>query len=237
MKKMFTLTLAVLVALVFAGPAMATILGPENVNTNTNVNTPVNTNTNVNTNVNTPTAISGSVSGAVSGSKSEADSKSKSSASSSNDGVKFEAPIIPGFAAAPGLTSVGTYACLGSLSFGLSGPMAGASFGITKIDKGCEHARDAVILMGWGYPTAALILLSKNDDTAAALKQDPKAQTMLKSSVPTKVGLAVGPSQDGAPQIAPATLEEAPQRDAGLVCKDRELRVRAGNGSYFCRPN
>jgi hypothetical protein len=140
--------------------------------------------TNVNTNINTQGQQQGQGQGQQQGQIQGQGQGQKQEAN--NDGnrqdVKFEAPLIPGFAAAPGLTSVGTYACLGSLSFGLSGPMAGASFGITKVDKGCEHARDAVILMGWGYPTAALILLSQNEDTAAALKADPKAHAFLKTS-------------------------------------------------------
>lgn len=92
--------------------------------------------------------------------------------------VKIKAePLIPGSAPSPGLTSVGTYACLGSISFGLSGPLAGASFGITKVDKGCEHARDAVILMQWGYKEAALKLLTMNEDTALAVNGPATVKT------------------------------------------------------------
>jgi hypothetical protein len=90
--------------------------------------------------------------------------------------IKAE-PLIPGSAPSPGLTSVGTYACLGSISFGLSGPLAGASFGITKVDKGCEHARDAVILMQWGYKEAALKLLTMNEDTALAVNGPATVKT------------------------------------------------------------
>lgn len=132
-----------------------------------------------------------------------------------NDGnhqsVKFESSLIPGVAVAPGLSSVGTYACLGSVSFGLSGPMAGASFGITKVDKGCEHARDAVIVMGWGYPVAAMILLSKNSDTADALMRDPKAQALLKTAT-GPVDTTIPDLKLNTPLGEPAPAVEAPKK-------------------------
>lgn len=60
---------------------------------------------------------------------------------------------------APSLTAAGTGVCLGSVSIGLSGPMAGASFGITKVDKGCEQRSGAALLYNMGYAQAALRVL------------------------------------------------------------------------------
>lgn len=113
--------------------------------------------------------------------------------------VKIKAePLIPGSAPSPGLTSVGTYACLGSISFGLSGPLAGASFGITKVDKGCEHARDAVILMQWGYKEAALKLLTMNEDTALAVNGPATVKTSAVQAPAGAVPLAQVTGQDKA---------------------------------------
>jgi hypothetical protein len=111
--------------------------------------------------------------------------------------IKAE-PLIPGSAPSPGLTSVGTYACLGSVSFGLSGPLAGASFGITKVDKGCEHARDAVILMQWGYKEAALKLLTMNEDTYLAVNGPATVKTSAVVAPAGAVPLASVTGQDQA---------------------------------------
>lgn len=119
--------------------------------------------------------------------------------------VKIKAePLIPGSAPSPGLTSVGTYACLGSISFGLSGPLAGASFGITKVDKGCEHARDAVILMQWGYKEAALKLLTMNEDTALAVNGPATVKTSAVQAPAGAVPLAQVTGQDKAQETTSA---------------------------------
>lgn len=119
--------------------------------------------------------------------------------------VKIKAePLIPGSAPSPGLTSVGTYACLGSISFGLSGPLAGASFGITKVDKGCEHARDAVILMQWGYKEAALKLLTMNEDTALAVNGPATVKTSAVQAPAGAVPLAQVTGQDQAQETTSA---------------------------------
>lgn len=71
--------------------------------------------------------------------------------------------------AAPALTSAGTGVCLGSVSIGLSGPMAGASFGITKVDKGCERRSGAALLYQMGYRDAALRLLMLDSEVHDAV--------------------------------------------------------------------
>jgi hypothetical protein len=173
--------------------------------------------------------------GQLQGQKQSADNKGN------EQNVKFESSLIPGVAVAPGLTSVGTYACLGSLSFGLSGPMAGASFGITKKDLGCEHARDAVILMGWGYPQAAMILLGMNEDTAKALARDTKAQALLKTTAVTpadttipdlKLNTPLGePKKSGAPTSEPSNFGKRTSLDIpAAMAATMAARVAAVQG-------
>lgn len=83
------------------------------------------------------------------------------------EGTRFDryAPSV----AAPALTAAGTGVCLGSVSIGLSGPMAGASFGITKVDKGCERRSGAALLYQMGYKDAAIRLLSNDPEIKEAL--------------------------------------------------------------------
>ena len=83
--------------------------------------------------------------------------------------TKFEAPTPVGLAIAPGLTAGGTGVCLGSVSIGASGPFAGLSFGITKVDKGCERRSGAVILWQMGFRDAAVRLLANDDEIRKAL--------------------------------------------------------------------
>lgn len=78
----------------------------------------------------------------------------------------------PGIAA-PSLTAAGTGVCLGSVSVGLTGPMAGATFGITKVDHGCELRSNAALLYQMGYRDAAVRLLMKNDDVRDAMGGEP----------------------------------------------------------------
>lgn len=100
------------------------------------------------------------------------------------EGTKFDRYAPP--VAAPGLTAAGTGVCLGSVSIGLSGPMAGASFGITKVDKGCEQRSAAALLYQMGYKDAAVRLLMKNDDVREAMGTDaPKtAKVAIQASAP-----------------------------------------------------
>ena len=83
------------------------------------------------------------------------------------EGTSFDryAPTV----VAPGLTAAGTGVCLGSVAIGLSGPMAGLSFGITKVDKGCEQRSASALLWQYGYKDAAVRLLMNNDDVKAAM--------------------------------------------------------------------
>lgn len=99
-----------------------------------------------------------------------------------NQSVKVETPHQAPAVLAPALTSAGTGVCLGSVSIGLSGPMAGASFGITKVDKGCEQRSAAALLYQMGYKDAAVRLLMKNDDVREAMGAD--APVVKTSAIP-----------------------------------------------------
>lgn len=109
--------------------------------------------------------------------------------------VKTDAPMIPGVALAPGLTSGGTQVCLGSFSVGLSGPMAGVAFGKTVVDKGCEDRQNAILLFNMGFRTEALHLLMQGNERvralfpavgavkAATMPDEPMAQVEARSDV------------------------------------------------------
>ena len=83
------------------------------------------------------------------------------------EGTRFDRYAPP--VSAPALTAAGTGVCLGSVSIGLSGPMAGASFGITKVDKGCERRSGAALLYQMGFRDAAIRLLSNDSEIKEAL--------------------------------------------------------------------
>lgn len=70
---------------------------------------------------------------------------------------------------APALTSAGTGVCLGSISGGVSVMGAGASLGMTKVDKGCERRSGAALLYQMGYRDAALKLLMNDDEIREAM--------------------------------------------------------------------
>ena len=64
----------------------------------------------------------------------------------------------------------------GTMSIGASGPMAGLSFGITKVDKGCERRSGAALLYQMGYSEAAIKLLSNDPEIREALGLPPQAK-------------------------------------------------------------
>jgi hypothetical protein len=111
---------------------------------------------------------------------------------------------IPATVVAPGLTAAGTGVCLGSVSIGISGPMAGASFGITKVDQGCELRSNAALLYQMGYKDAAVRLLMKNDDVKNALG----AEAPVAAKTAAVPGAAVTVAQEQVQPIA-LTIPEA----------------------------
>lgn len=133
----------------------------------TNVNT--NLNSNVNTNVQGQQQgqhqSQGQVQGQGQGQKQSADNKGVSQS------VKFESPMIPGVAVAPGLAAGGSQVCLGSFSVGLSGPMAGVAFGKTVQDKGCEKRQLFILLHNIGDPRAKAVLDALYEDAMGAEKK------------------------------------------------------------------
>lgn len=96
------------------------------------------------------------------------------SQSVSIEGTRFDryAPAV----VAPGLTSAGTGVCLGSVSFGLSGPMVGATVGFTKVDKGCERRSNAALLYQFGMRDAALRMLMNDDEVREAVEGKPEGK-------------------------------------------------------------
>lgn len=151
---------------------------------------------------------------------------------SPSQNVKIKAePLIPSSTAAPGLTSVGTYACLGSLSFALNGPLAGAGFGLTKQDIPCNHARDASLLITWAAQfnrpellQAGLELIAMNEDTGKVLAKVGAVKTAA-SEVPV-----VAQAPAGAVPLAQVTGQDKAQETTSACGKGMVVTP-----SGFCR--
>ena len=211
MKRMGWMAVVAVVALIALGavttaPAWALEINDHsNHSTNTQVNTQttVNTNTNVNTNVQSQGQQQGQAQqqGQIQGQG----QKQQANNEGNHQSTKIEAQMPVGIAIAPGLTAAGTGVCLGSVSIGLSGPFAGASFGITKVDKGCEQRSSAALLYQMGYKDAAVRLLMKNDDVREALGTDaPKTAAVIAPVSVSRVEPSI-PQAMAATQTAAAT--------------------------------
>ena len=124
-----------------------------------------------------------------------------SGASVTVDGTRFDHYAPP--VGAPALTSAGTGVCLGSVSIGLSGPMAGASFGITRVDAGCERRSGAALLYQMGYKDAAVRLLMKSDEVREAM-QEPESKSAGIAIPPLALKTALG--QERPVTVAPAAI-------------------------------
>lgn len=88
---------------------------------------------------------------------------------SGQQNINIENPRQSPAVVAPALTSAGTGVCLGSISGGVSVMGAGASLGMTKVDKGCERRSGAALLYQMGYRDAALRLLMNDDEIREAM--------------------------------------------------------------------
>lgn len=158
--------------------------------THVQTNTQLNNQTSINTNTQGQQQGQGQYQGQGQGQSYEG----QQSTSVNFEGTKFDRYAPP--VAAPGLTAAGTGVCLGSVSIGLSGPMAGASFGITKVDKGCEQRSAAALLYQMGYKDAAVRLLMKNDDVREAMGADaPKVAAVKQAKVVVVEPITVSASQ------------------------------------------
>lgn len=127
------------------------------------------------------------------------------------DGTSFDryAPTV----VAPGLTAAGTGVCLGSVAIGLSGPMAGLSFGITKVDTGCEQRSAAALLWQFGYHDAAVRLLMNNEDVKAAMGADGQKLSLVQPvAVPDTTLKLTTPLGNPTTYAAPLTASEAAKR-------------------------
>lgn len=136
---------------------------------------------------------------------------------------------IPATVVAPGLTAAGTGVCLGSVSIGLSGPMAGLSFGITKVDQGCEQRSAAALLYQMGYRDAAVRLLMKNADVSEALGADAPRAAAKVSAVYGNTEIKAVSQQ----VLSPAAVASVGPAEA--ECQGNDLKVTAANGQSFCR--
>jgi hypothetical protein len=69
-----------------------------------------------------------------------------------NNGLSgLQAPSVVG----PSMATASTDSCLGSVSFGASGPGGGLSFGTTTEDRPCNARKDALLLNALGMKAAA----------------------------------------------------------------------------------
>ena len=91
-------------------------------------------------------------------------------ATSAGQSVRIDTPHQAPAVSAPSL-AVGSDVCRGSTSFGVSGPMAGISFGNTFTDDDCQLRAFARSLQALGHPEAALALLATNPAVATALRK------------------------------------------------------------------
>lgn len=145
-------------ALCLSTSASATILGPENVNTQGQ----------------TQGQAQGQFQGQgqAQGQTSFNRNSNKNSASSNSGGNGFssynDTDIRPAASAsAPGLTSIGSDNCLGSTSFGAGNGFFAVSGGTTVESAECNRRAYSRALAGLGQQAAALALLCKNEEVAS----------------------------------------------------------------------
>lgn len=145
-------------ALCLSTSASATILGPENVNTQGQ----------------TQGQAQGQFQGQgqAQGQTSFNRNSNKNSASSNSGGNGFssynDTDIRPAASAsAPGLTSIGSDNCLGSTSFGAGNGFFAVSGGTTVESVECNRRAYSRALAGLGQQAAALALLCKNEEVAS----------------------------------------------------------------------
>lgn len=173
-------------ALCLSTSASATILGPENVNTNTQGQA--------------QGQAQGQFQGQgqAQGQASFNRNSNKNSASSNSGGNGFssynDTDIRPAATAiAPGLTSIGSDNCLGSASFGAGNGFFAVSGGTTTESAECNRRAYSRALAGLGQQAAALAILCKNEEVAsvtpacAAATPAPAPAAATSSTPPVKV--------------------------------------------------
>jgi len=122
---------------------------------------------NAGTHVNTATS-SRSVSGSTSIAKSGSNRNSITNVvggGGSNGLNGLQAPSVVG----PSMATASTDSCLGSVSFGASGPGGGISFGTTTEDRPCNARKNALLLNALGQKKAALQALCTDQSMYATL--------------------------------------------------------------------
>jgi hypothetical protein len=117
---------------------------------------------NVNSNTNSR-SVSGSTSIAKSGSNRNSITNVVGGGSNGFGGL--QAPSVVG----PSMATASTDSCLGSVSFGASGPGGGLSFGTTTEDRPCNARKNALLLNALGQKKAALQALCTDQSMYATL--------------------------------------------------------------------
>jgi hypothetical protein len=131
-------------------------------------------------------------------------SASSTSGGGSSD-VRIDVPRQAPAAVAPGLTSAGTGVCLGSVVIAGSSPFGGLSFGITKVDPGCEQRSGAALLYQMGHPAAALRVLTGESikDALAAENELPVSKVKVSAQEAPSLAVSAQPSAQPVPAAGP----------------------------------
>ena len=158
-------------------------------------------------------------------------------------GDRTEIPAQAPAVFAPNLTA-SPEACMGSTSVGGSAGFASISLGIsvgsTWKNHDCElraFSRE-IGSLGPTFTPVRIALLSQNDDVKKAFQDagveiptPKKAAAMIQP--PTAAAYAPAPIVvQGGVQIEKRNVSPEP---AQVICRDGELKIKAGNGEYFCR--
>jgi hypothetical protein len=234
MKRIITLTVAVLVAALTAAPVWADSIhvgDTTTINNNptanasaaaaatagassTSVSNPVQVNTQVNTQSTHVSQGQEQGQGQLQGQGQEQSYQGQQNVSVKTDVPRQAPPAVPAALAVSSLT------CYGSWSIAASTPFGGVGAGFPTKDSDCERSRNAALLNVLGYPGAALALMAQNEDTAKALKA-------AGVKVPTQVAETVAPAPVAAAAPAPIVAKSEPASPCG---KDMEV-----SPSGFCR--
>ena len=184
MKRIITLTVAVLVAALTAAPVWADSIhvgDTTTINNNptanasaaaaatagassTSVSNPVQVNTQVNTQSTHVSQGQEQGQGQLQGQGQEQSYQGQQNVSVKTDVPRQAPPAVPAALAVSSLT------CYGSWSIAASTPFGGVGAGFPTKDADCERARNALIFVNLGMQQVALALLSQNPDNAKAMQ-------------------------------------------------------------------
>lgn len=184
MKRIITLTVAVLVAALTVAPVWADSIhvgDTTTINNNpsasaaaaasatagassTSVSNPVQVNTQVNTQSTHVSQGQEQGQGQLQGQGQEQSYQGQQNVSVKTDVPRMAPPAVPAALAVSSLT------CYGSWSIAASTPFGGVGAGFPTKDADCERSRNALIFVNLGMQQVALALLSQNPDNAKAME-------------------------------------------------------------------